>query len=431
MIKLENDKLGRKELLDNIFEFLNNFGDQGEKGLTLILNGKYGTGKTTLLDFIEEKNKEENNFNVIRYNAWENNTFENPLFPLLYSISKLQKKGKKIREGAITVLKNIPKAAASTISNFTNVDTSPLLEGSSFFEEFDNYRKAIDKLRKVLKEYCSNKKTVLLVDELDRCLPEYQIKVLESIYHLLSIPNLITIIALDRNQLECSIKNSFGDNQNTYGYLSKFIDYEIELNEGDTYQYVQSLMNFTCGNGETNNVKKLISNMFRKIKLPIRDCQNIINELNIYCNEKREDGSNKNWLYWYPVLIAFILLVKRTNNYIYQKYFCVQRNGNNTENVKLSDTLYMQFIKDIENTQLEKIIDMFQNENYHNLYGKAFMVHLINSFDRIDSINQEELSTYLDMESDRISQIADPFFSRVLSNPNGINEIITKIQIIK
>lgn len=431
MIELKNDKLGRKELLENIFKFLDNFGDQIDKGLTVVLNGKYGTGKTTLLNFIEEKNKEENSFNVIRYNAWENNIYENPLMPLLYTISKLQKRGKKIREGTVNVLKNIPKAAASTISNITNIDTAPLLEKNSFLEEFDSYNKAINKLKKVLKDYCACRKTVLLVDELDRCLPEYQIKVLETIYHLLNIPNLVTIIALDKEQLECSIKNTFGDSKNTFGYLSKFIDYEVELNEGNTYEYIQTLMKFKCKEGCTDYIKLAISNMFRKMNLSVRNCQNIVNELNIICNEKNKNGTDNNWHYSYPMLIAFILLLKKTNSHLYQKYFCTKRvRSYDLKTIGLSETLYMKFIKDIENDEINAVIKMLKDEHHEYLYEKHFVVHLINSFDRIDTINNEELSKYLKMETSDINRVADTYFGGMESNPQGINDIIKKIQII-
>lgn len=51
-MKLEDDKLERADLLDNLMEFFQNFGDQDGHGLTMVINGKYGTGKSTLLDFI-------------------------------------------------------------------------------------------------------------------------------------------------------------------------------------------------------------------------------------------------------------------------------------------------------------------------------------------------------------------------------------------
>ena len=198
---LAEDKLARGEFLGGLFSLFENFGNQGDRGFTMILNGKFGSGKSTLLDFIEENNSTENKFSVVRYNAWNDNLFEDPLIPILREVSKLEGKGEKIKKGAINVLKKIPKMFFSTLANAHGVDFTELLSNENIFSEYDEYKSSLNEFRKVLKDYCAEKKVVFLVDELDRCLPEYQIKVLETLYHLFEIPNLIVVIALDRNQL--------------------------------------------------------------------------------------------------------------------------------------------------------------------------------------------------------------------------------------
>lgn len=85
MITLQEDQLHRTELLKDLFELFSNFGNQDGEGLTIAINGKYGTGKSTLLNFIREKNQEKNEFNVVLYNAWEGNYFENPIPFVEYS----------------------------------------------------------------------------------------------------------------------------------------------------------------------------------------------------------------------------------------------------------------------------------------------------------------------------------------------------------
>ncbi len=119
---LAEDKLARGEFLGKLFSLFENFGNQGDRGFTMILNGKFGSGKSTLLDFIEEKNSTENKFSVVRYNAWNDNLFENPLIPILREVSKLEGKGEKIKKGAINVLKKIPKMFFSTLANAHGVD---------------------------------------------------------------------------------------------------------------------------------------------------------------------------------------------------------------------------------------------------------------------------------------------------------------------
>ncbi len=103
MIRLKEDKLNRKQFLDGLFALFKNFGNQGNRGFTMIINGKFGSGKSTLLGFIEEKNNENNDFDIVKYNAWENNFFESPLIPILYEISKLENNKGKIKDLQIKV----------------------------------------------------------------------------------------------------------------------------------------------------------------------------------------------------------------------------------------------------------------------------------------------------------------------------------------
>ena len=100
MIPLTEDKLKREKFLNDLFRMFENFGNHNGHGLTMVINGKYGSGKSTLLGFIEERNLVDNKFDIIKYDAWENNFFENPMMPILYTISKLEKTGSKIKETA-------------------------------------------------------------------------------------------------------------------------------------------------------------------------------------------------------------------------------------------------------------------------------------------------------------------------------------------
>lgn len=71
-----------------------------------------------------------------------------------------------------------------------------------------------------------------MVDELDRCLPEYAIKVLERLHHLTDgNANIITVIAIDKEQLMTSVQQIFGF-KNPEKYLEKFFSFEIKLDCG-------------------------------------------------------------------------------------------------------------------------------------------------------------------------------------------------------
>ena len=338
------------------------------------------------------------------------------MIPILYTISKLEKMGSKIKEIAKNIVRNLPKAILSTLACAHSVDLQPLIANESIFDEYDNYKTAIAKFKEILTNYCSKNKTILLTDELDRCLPEYQIKVLEAIYHLLDVPNLIVVIALDKEQLENSIQAKFGKTTNTHGYLAKFIQYEVDLPEGDTYNYIISTMKFKAESDHEYEVKQKIADIFKTIKLPLRESLLVVNELNLICGTTQ-------YLYFYPIMVAVLLALKRTNNIIFQNFFSEKRTyicGNET--IIMNDTPFYGFIETIKGDNFEKILDLWRSDDG---YGYSLLLHFIDLFYPIGKITTDSLSEYFKTTPDEIvARIKD----RVRWNcPDTVNTLIDKL----
>lgn len=90
----------------------------------------------------------------------------------------------------------------------------------------------MDKLIALLQELAEQYTVVIIVDELDRCLPEYAIRILERLHHLTeNNNNTIMIIAVDKKQLMSSVKQIFGF-ESPEKYLEKFFNFEIKLDYG-------------------------------------------------------------------------------------------------------------------------------------------------------------------------------------------------------
>lgn len=425
MIRLAEDQLNRKQFLNGLFSLFNNFGNQGNRGFTMIINGKFGSGKSTLLGFIEEQNEEKKDFNIVKYNAWENNLFESPLIPILYEISKLESNKGKIKEGAKNILKKLPKVFLSTLAGAHAVDFTPLLENENIFDEYDTYKAELDKFRGILTEYCKEKKVIFLIDELDRCLPEYQIKVLEAVYHLLEIPNLIVVIALDKEQLECSIKNQFGDAQNTLGYLAKFINYQVDLPDDNDTNLFLSLIDFDCE--ESEYVKPMIANMLKEIGYSVRNSQRIITEINLICNELDGSGKNKNYYYWYPLLIAMIVIIKYEEPKLYREYFGELKNEiYQNQVIPFSKSNYFKFLEEVKGSKLERLIKIMISNDRLFPIGQSFLIHFINAFDKVRNIDRHDISSYLNIDINRIDSLFDN--TDRLSFPYSINNVIRKVK---
>lgn len=422
MINLTDDKLNRKEFLNDLFNIFDNFGNYDDGGLTISINGKYGSGKSTLLNFIEEKNKDEQKYHVIKYDAWQNNLFDNPLIPILYSLNKLETTGSKILSGAKSVLKSIPKIFTNTLANAHSIDLSSSMINENIFAEYKKYTEEISKYKKILADFCKNKKVILLIDELDRCLPEYQIKVLETLYNVFNIPNLILVIAIDRTQLEHTIKNIFGNEQNVSGYLSKFIQYEIDLPDAENNKYLQTLILFNC---EYPEVKNFCAKMFEIANLSIRDSLQIVKELNLICNEKDSEGKLIQYFYWYPLFVCLVLIIKKQYRDIYKKYFYYDKPFENMiDYLPLDQTPYKNFLNDISNTHVEEILNFFTS----NKMNFAFILYWINYFYPIRYIKTNSLVDYTEIQQERIVKIIDNWETPMWEQ-RKFNGVLSKIRI--
>lgn len=416
-MKITDDKINRMEFVKKLYKNIEDYNGQLGKGLTLVINGKYGVGKTTLFELLDDYNSNMKKFKIVKYDAWENNLFDDPLIPVLYLISKLESNDSKIKEIAINVIKNIPKAVLSTLANAHSIDLQSLYNSNNVFEKYDEYKLSLDKFKNVLKEYCSKNKTIVFVDELDRCLPEYQIKVLETLFHFHNIDNLIIIIALDKKQLEATIQSKFGTSINVHSYLSKFIQYEIDLPENDTYMYLLSQMRFQVWQDNYSENKRKVVEFLKVINLPLRECQLFINKLNILLN----DG--KDYSHSYVIFTSFLLLLKYLDNELYIKYFGGEKEYlyDIKKDVDLMETTFGMFINEIKNKEFNKILIYVKEEMHTHL-----SLYLINLFYPLNNISLDSISNYLQCNVENIKNVLQYKFD--YRYPDNINAIIKTIE---
>lgn len=419
-MKIAEDKLDRSVFMNKLFNMLNTFGNQDGRGLTIAINGRYGSGKTTLLEFIKEKNEGEKQFDLLEYNAWETNIFDNPLFPILDSLSGLKTNGKVIKEKALKILKKFPHILLDSIASIHGVDFTSLLKRENFFDEYNEYKKQLQEMKNLLAAACKEKKILLLIDEMDRCLPEYQIKVLETVYHLLDVPNLIVIVALDRSQLEYAVNKMFGNSKNVAGYLTKFIDYEIDLpDENDTNLYV-SLLNFHCS--RESETKEFVANVFKKLNLGIREVRGIAQRINIVSNDINGTGRITHSSYYYLV-VSLLMTIRSVSPDVYKKFFSEEKEYARGI-LKLSDTEYGKFLQAVTG---DKLKDIFIDSNIFK-ESEFLLICLINCFYPVGEIDVQSLVEYSGAERSEIETYIHHIRSIDLDFPNFVNDIIRKVK---
>lgn len=257
------DHLSRQPFINLLKNIIVNE-SKNKNGYSIAIDGDWGSGKTWILNMLESQLPSDE-YLVFHYNAWENDFYEEPLVALLsVMIEKLNEitKQKSLYESVVTELlkeasSDLEILAIGIAKYFIKIDIdrsikskrrlfNRIKQGTKIADDIDSMlplRKTLAEIRDVIKNLSKNFKILLVVDELDRCLPEYAIKILERLHHVCNKMPVFQIIAIDKSNLADSICKVFGKNfsnpspqhntmQFTDSYLQKFIDISIPLSNG-------------------------------------------------------------------------------------------------------------------------------------------------------------------------------------------------------
>lgn len=229
---MQQDMLGRGpfvSLLENIIVQKTKAHD----GFSFAIDGKWGCGKSWIIKELEKKL--ESRYFVVHYNCWENEYYDEPLVAILSVIidklnqienkTKSQKKIQTIK----TAVNFLAEAASIVIKNKIGIDFNELKKAGKkaidadkkkiFQTNFDKnqpLKKALevvqDNLLKLKQEFGG---VIFIVDELDRCLPEYAIKVMQRLHHICYNNDsdsfiFIQLAAINKSELLGSIAKTFG-----------------------------------------------------------------------------------------------------------------------------------------------------------------------------------------------------------------------------
>lgn len=187
---------------------------------------------TTFGNIDEELHKKP--YLPIYFNAWEDDHFDNPILPILASIAsttgeKSVKGGEDFRKGIIGAI----EAAASLVGYGGDINgVIDNFSGTDFLEQYKNERELRGKIDELIKSNLPKiaDRAVIFIDELDRCRPEFAIKVLEQTKTLFQQENIVVVYSTDITQLAHSLQGIYGPRFDGRKYLERFYDKRLELN---------------------------------------------------------------------------------------------------------------------------------------------------------------------------------------------------------
>jgi hypothetical protein len=244
------DNLERKELAHTVLETL-----LAQKSVKVMsLNGGWGSGKTYFLKYMEAHAKEDK-LPFIIHNVWENDYLDDPFLSIMAEIIEnlepYKKLSDKLKDDCIDTFKaffkrlhsaiqveatgklgvKVPCVAEAGVEVKADV-LKLLLPQKPELEHYQELKKAKknfkDELYNIIQSL-PNQKLIIAIDEVDRTRPEYAIRTLEVIKHFFDIDGLKFILAVDKKQLQNTVKQMFGQDTETDCYLRKFVDLEWNL----------------------------------------------------------------------------------------------------------------------------------------------------------------------------------------------------------
>ena len=229
----------------------------GDNGSVICINGKWGAGKSTFLKFFEalikdaqkntikdEGSGQERACALISYDAWENDYFNEPLSSLISQVFLTCPPSEALGKVTFSLINMIKALSLNLSIGCASVEISgeklvDSVSKSSLYDDVFSEYKALHCLINDFKERLGNLKEesdsskiiplkIILIDELDRCIPIYALKILERVKHFFNAKNVVFIIACDKASLSESVKQVYGE-IDAHHYLSRFFDIELDL----------------------------------------------------------------------------------------------------------------------------------------------------------------------------------------------------------
>lgn len=264
-INAEVDMFGRDKFRDGLINLFKNSANP----LVVALDEPWGTGKTVFVRRLQNKINEEEVFQAIYFDAFENDHEEDVFIAIaseFLSILQPSEKAEEVKEKAKQVGKVLGRVflkGGLRLVTAGIVRTGDISESSEEIanEVSDQFEAELDQLidqklnnfakdklvfksfRTAIANYATDKPIVFIIDELDRCRPDYALSVLETIKHFFTVDGVHFLLVSNSKSLIASVENQYGK-INGFEYLQKFINLRLSFPNLDEYEYRKSCEKF-------------------------------------------------------------------------------------------------------------------------------------------------------------------------------------------
>jgi len=244
--RVTEDALGFKAWAQALEEII----CSSETPITIGVYGIWGSGKTSLMRMTEDLLKEKDVVRTVWFDAWKFDKTHDLRVALIDTVLRRIQNDENINESLKMEVGNLlkrvnwlglGKAAISSLLPLSSLASHVM---DSLVESFlkkpeDIPEKTLEligefegEFKDLIREYIGYQgRLVVFIDDLDRCIPEKAIDVLESMKLFLHVRGSVFVIGADKIVIEDGITQKYGEKSENWGksYLDKIIQIPINL----------------------------------------------------------------------------------------------------------------------------------------------------------------------------------------------------------
>lgn len=392
LLTIKEDVLDRNAELNSFCHLLSTQNSMN----SIALDGRWGSGKTffvkqcallinaknslsnldkdiaeSILKVAKQSNSFEgltdNNLLAIYFDAWENDSNEDPVLALIYQI--VQQLDLKTNGFDLNHLAHVLCAIGDAISGRSITNVFECLNERNFLDEIRKHNDLETTIKSFFEEVLFEKagQLIIFVDELDRCRPSYAVQLLERIEHYFINERITFVFSVNLEQLQHTIKNFYGNDFDACRYLDRFFDLRLSLPPINTTKYYNSL-------NLSNNVEidRVLMRIQQTFNMSLREFCKFYDSVKVsgmksYFNETED--------FMFKYIVTLCLALKITNI-----------------------TLHDEFI---EGKDIQPLLDLYMND-----LGEHVIYQLRNGMD----INKDAgINNYLEIKQD-LKDLYDAIF---------------------
>lgn len=256
----KEDSLQYKTLCDTLVGIIMN----SQTPITIGVFGEWGSGKTSLMRLTENDLK-TGTTKTVWFNAWKFDKAQDLRVALIHIILKQIEKDKSIpetvKDKAVSLLKRVNwlGLGRTAITVGASLATPYLAILPLLSQVFSDSKKGSENLSKILPDELlkdsegksleligefeeefkklaldyagEDGRLVVFIDDLDRCLPEKALDILEAIKLFLNVPQTVFVIGTDVKVIENGLVQKYGDKSESFAknYLDKIIQVPFRI----------------------------------------------------------------------------------------------------------------------------------------------------------------------------------------------------------